>query len=164
MGSFGSCPDCPKGTRDVLLIAGKCKGHFKNIQGAGDRERAPQILKEKAKKEKIKSLSVFFKEQIKIAPKRCENCNGKIIIVDPLPKSTMIAHIVPKRSVKSISTNPLNVWFACGDCHTNYDQGGSKKVLEMPILKTAKQRLAKIYHLIPIEERRFVPEYLKPNE
>ena len=162
MGSFGKCSKCPPGARATLLTNGLCRGHFSKIDGAEDRAAAPNKLKGKA--ENKQTLNVFFKEQEKKIPVKCQNCGEKIIIPAALPLRSAICHILPKRIFKSIQTNPLGVFFGCLDCHKRFDEGGSEKVKKMPILKLCIARVKKLLPLIDPEERRHIPEYFLPND
>jgi len=158
MPEIGSCPKCPKGSRTVLLIAGLCNAHFQDSKAVVIRNAAPSAIKALA--EKKKTLTVWYNEQIKKIPERCENCNSKIIVPAVLPKRTPVAHILPKASFDSIKTNDDNVWYGCVECHTKYDRWPIEKVATMKIVRICKARYQKFKHLLsPIELRR-VPIFL----
>ena len=158
MGSFGVCPLCPKG-RPCLLIAGKCNAHYQDSKAVVLRNAAPSKLKELA--EVKKTLSVWFADQLKQCPDKCENCNNPIVIPHPLPPKTAVCHIVPKSTFKSVKTHPMNRWFGCWQCHTNYDQWPEEKVAKMPIIKIAKERFKLFTKDISEKEKRLIPKYLK---
>lgn len=157
--AIGKCPKCPKTSRDVLLIGGMCNYHFKGGNDKVERNVAPVVLKALA--EKKKTLSAWYDEQLKQMPSHCENCRKKIIIPATLSRRTPIAHILPKSSVKSVQTHELNRWFACWQCHTNYDQWPVEKVSTMPIIKTCRARYKEFADQIADNEKKYIPEYLK---
>ena len=158
MGSFGICPLCPKGSRPGLLIAGKCNSHYQDSKAIVIRNAAPSKLKELA--ENKKTLSAFYKEEEKKIPPLCENCNKAISIPEALPKRTAIAHIVPKRTIKSVQTNEHNVWFGCWQCHTNYDNWPEEKVAKMPVIKIVRERFKLFAKDIIEKEHKYIPQFL----
>lgn len=156
--AIGKCPKCPAGSRDVLLIGGECYEHFKKVSNVVVRNAAPSKLKEIAANKK--TLKIWYDEQIKQIPEKCENCGGKITIPIGLSKRTPIAHIVPKASIKSVQTHDLNRWFACWQCHSNFDGWPSEKVAKMPVIKICKARFKIFVSMITDKERRYIQVYL----
>lgn len=158
MGNFGVCPLCPKGTRAGLLIAGKCNEHYQDSKAIVIRNAAPSKLKELA--ENKKTMSVWFKEQLGLQPKNCENCNKPILIPPNLPAKTSVCHIVPKSTVKSVKTHPWNRWFGCWQCHTNYDNWPVEKVAKMPVIKIVRERFKLFAKDIIEKEHKYIPQFL----
>lgn len=159
MGSFGKCPVCPKNSRDVLLIGGKCNAHYQDSKAIVIRNAAPSKLKELA--ENKKTMSVWFKEQLTQQPKNCENCNNPISIPPQLPAKTSVCHIVPKSTIKSVKTHPWNRWFGCWQCHTNYDNWPVEKVAKMPVIKLVRERFKLFAKDINEKEHKWIPQFLK---
>jgi hypothetical protein len=157
--SFGKCSKCPSSARSGLLIGGLCSYHFK---GGGEVERndAPQVEKLKVLAAKNKTLKSWFDEQIKQCPDKCENCGQKIIIPPDITKRAAIAHVLPKKLFKSVSTNELNRVFLCLICHSNFDSKGNDFAAKMPVAKIAKQRFENFKDLIAEEEKKHIPPYL----
>lgn len=118
-------------------------------------------LSSKVKKDKIKKeLSVFYDMMAKRSPGRCENCGKSLSATIAFHPRAQIAHILPKEHFKSVMSNPLNIWFACLECHTMYDKWLSHKVELMAIIPTLKERLSKFIDKIHWEEKKRIPYYL----
>lgn len=162
MGKLGKCPECPAGSRDVLLIGGKCYGHFNKVAGSSDREK--KVDKKDKDKEVKATLSQWFKEQEKQIPLLCENCGKAIHIPAALPLRTAVCHIVPKRTIKSVQTHPNNRWFGCWQCHSDFDQHPAEKVAKMPVIKKCRERFITFEKLIPESEKRYIPDYLLSHD
>lgn len=159
MGSFGVCPKCPKGTRAGRLYGeGVCLQHLRAPDSVEERNPAPNKLKEIAANKQ--TLTVWFNMQLKQSPERCENCNTVIVIPYNLPKRTRVCHIVPKSSIDSVKTHPLNRWFGCWQCHTNYDQWPAEKVATMNVIKVCRERFAIFETEIAEDEKKYIPNYL----
>lgn len=119
----------------------------------------------KEQKEKKKEKKEFFRDQLAKAKGHCENCGANVLSTVAINPNAIVAHIIPKsgkQGCPSVATNPLNVWIACGDCHTNYDNKGAAYVQNMPIFEELKKRVEKFYRKIEPEERRRVPVYFRP--
>jgi hypothetical protein len=120
----------------------------------------------KADKVEREATSQFFKEQIAKAPTKCENCGAHLGGTKAINAAAVVAHILPKSKktgCPSVSRNPLNKWYACGACHTDYDTKGAAFVKKMPIFRTLQERVAQFYKEIAPEELRRVPEYFRPK-
>jgi hypothetical protein len=116
------------------------------------------------KKEKAEK-SNFFKTKIKNAPAKCENCRKPLAGTMAINAAAVVAHVLPKRKkngVPSMATNPLNVVYLCGDCHTNMDNKGAAFVASMKIYPLLLKRVALMFPHIPDEEKKNVPEHLLP--
>lgn len=159
--AFGICKRCPANSRSVLLIGGLCDAHWRDQKEVVVRNDAPQVLKAIAAKEKNKTLSVWYDEQLRIMPKNCENCNKPITYPAGLSKRTPVCHILPKSTVPSVKTHEWNRWFGCWTCHGRFDNESAEKVKLMPVVKICRERLKEFIHLIPDSEMRHVPEFLK---
>ncbi len=88
------------------------------------------------RKEDRKDFPEFFQKHIQNIRNNslcCEECGSRL-----RGDVSEIAHILPKSTFKSISTNDKNVIYLCGmwsekQCHTNYDNFSLDKVKEMKI-------------------------------
>jgi hypothetical protein len=160
MAKIGKCPKCPAGSRDVLLIGGMCHGHFKGMDGAGVRDDAPSVLKEKVAKQK--TLTAWYNEQIKLIPEKCENCGKKMgSLPVGMSKRAHVCHILPKSSIDSVKTHPLNRWFGCWQCHNDYDKRTAGDVARMKVVKLCRSRYKEFEAEIADGERKYVPEWLR---
>jgi hypothetical protein len=116
------------------------------------------------KKEK-KEKSDFFANSIKQAPDHCQNCKKPLAPTKAISKAAVVAHILPKskkQGVPSMATHEMNKVFLCGNCHTNMDNQGCDFILTMSILPLLRTRVAVMWPEIPANERRRVPECLRP--
>lgn len=121
----------------------------------------------KEERKKKEGKKEFFREQLAKAGGHCENCGASVLSTMAINPNAIVAHILPKSGksgLPSVATHPLNVWIACGDCHTNYDNKGAAFVQNMPIFEELKKRVAKFYNKIAQEERRRVPVYFRPDK
>lgn len=105
----------------------------------------------------------FFANQIANAPKCCENCGKPLTGTKSINAAAIVCHIIPKGKAgcPSVATHPMNRWFGCGDCHTDYDNKGAKFVQNMPIFETLRERVKVFYKKIAPAERRRVPLYFR---
>lgn len=125
-------------------------------------KQPPTKAEERQKKQ---AKGVYFADQIQKAPSKCENCNDSLAGTKAINAAAIVAHILPKSKTSgcpSVALHPLNKWYACGDCHTNYDTKGADFVQTMPVFPILKARVAQFYDEIAPGERRRVPEYLRP--
>lgn len=122
---------------------------------------------EGVKKQEKKAQGVYFADQVAKAPKCCENCGKSLAGTKAINPAAIVAHIVPKsekQGCPSVALHPSNRWYACGDCHTNYDNKGAAFVQAMPIFPTLVERVKLFYDEIEPAERRRVPAYFRPNK
>jgi 5-methylcytosine-specific restriction endonuclease McrA len=108
----------------------------------------------------------FFADAIKAAPDRCQNCNNTLNGTKAINPAAIVAHIIPKSKTNgcpSVAAHPLNKVYLCGDCHTNMDNQGCDFITEMKIYDLMKRRVVLMWGEIPANERRRVPECLKPK-
>jgi hypothetical protein len=121
----------------------------------------PEAVKRKEQTAKV----AFFANGVLQAPKNCENCGNPLAGTKAINPAAIVAHILPKSKTSgcpSVALHPLNKWFACGDCHTDYDNKGAAFVQSMPIFSILKERVAQFYDEIEPNEKRKVPEYFRP--
>jgi hypothetical protein len=119
------------------------------------------------KKAEAKIKGVYFANQVAQAPKHCENCGAPLAGTKSINPSAIVAHILPKSKktgCPSVALHPLNKFYACGDCHTDYDNARAKDVQNMPIFPVLVERVAAFYDDIAPEERRRVPAHFRPKD
>lgn len=121
----------------------------------------------KEKREEAKVKGAFFANAVAAAPKSCENCGASLGGTKAINPAAIVAHILPKSpksGCPSVALHPLNKFYACGDCHTDYDNASAKEVQNMAIYPTLVIRVAAFYDEIAPEERRRVPDHFKPGK
>jgi hypothetical protein len=124
--------------------------------------KKPEGVKKTERREKAQ----FFADQLVNAPKYCENCKKPLAGTMAINPAAVVAHIIPKNPTSgcpSVAVHPDNRWFACGDCHTDYDNRGAEYVKAMPIFAELKRRVSLFYDKIAQAERRRVPQYFRPR-
>lgn len=155
----GKCIDCPAGSAETYLTAGRCSRHYwLHRQKVNSGKKHNQ-----EKKEAKKQLNVFFASQILEIPPTCENCGTDIRYQKKINARALVAHILPKRKTggfPSVATHPKNRLFLCFDCHTNLDNKGSEFAEKMPALPLMRERFNGFKNLLTNEELQKVPEYL----
>lgn len=156
---FGDCPLCDKGVRTQPLIGGYCKAHFADPKAKFERTKPVKVAD--LKKIEVKTLKVWYDEQIKQIPAKCENCGCKITTPAGMTKRVHVAHIVPKKNVKSVQTHELNRLFLCWQCHSEFDAKVGNEQSMMNIATVAKERFETFKHLIPDNELKHVADWLK---
>lgn len=155
---FGQCPKCPKGSPDRRLFGGHCQYHLHHPE---DDHTGQRVKKESPGISEAAQRKAWFDEQEKLIPGKCENCKGRIVTTAAWPKKSAVCHIVPKKHFKSVQFHPLNRWFGCIDCHTNYDQKGSDHAVKMNIWPTVVARFKKFMDLIDEKELKHLPKALR---
>jgi hypothetical protein len=156
---FGQCPLCPKG-RDVRLYGeGVCSYHY--VHADVDLSKAVTI--DQVRKVQVQSreemLLKFWIDQAAQMPRYCENGCKRTL---PTASSAAwvikasIAHIVEKRNFESVIVHPMNRWFACKWCHTNYDDRGYSFQVTMPVWPLIVDRFKLFMEFIKPEERQFL--------
>jgi hypothetical protein len=152
----GNCIDC-----GVFkpLIGGRCSFHYwKERERVRAAKRKASGVDVNAYEEK-RELDNWYLFQISIMPCRCENCNEPLNRWAPWGAKSYVAHIVEKRNFKSVQVHPLNRLFLCIQCHTNYDNWGKDKVMQMAVFDVAIERFKVFANKIPHSEYDFLPEY-----
>jgi 5-methylcytosine-specific restriction endonuclease McrA len=127
--------------------------------------KGPKTAKEE--KADAQAKGDFYRDQAAQAPKKCEECGQPLAGTMAINPAAVVAHILPKRregGCPSVALHKNNRFFACGNCHTNYDQKGATYVQNMSIFEVLKKRVATFYHLIPENEVQNVPAYFRPEE
>lgn len=150
----GKCKDC-----DYYgsLIAGRCKSHYwayRSKVKEANRKKDDSIAANH--KTNDMSLKKWFEDQIKQAPRHCEECSTPLAASLRFIPTAIIAHIFPKREVygfPAVATHELNRMFFCIDCHTNYDNLGSSHVIKMKSFKLIKFRARKVYNSMTEEDQ-----------
>lgn len=153
--TFGHCSLCPKNSPSVKLYgAGVCYYH---LRYPSDDQSRQKIVKEIAKDLNAMTLNQFFAAQIKMIPSKCENCKNRIIFT-AAGRAAHVCHILPKKHFKSVQTDPVNVWYGCIDCHTNFDNKGWSFAVTMDIWPTIVERFKAIMHkILPGEVKKLPP-------
>ncbi len=114
------------------------------------------------KKQEADKNSKFFEQMATLNPGKCQNC-GAPTTYQFVHKHENQAHILPKEFFKSIMHNPINIWWACKNCHDFYDREPQEKVATMAIIPVLKARVLKLWKKISFENRRRVPYFLYPS-
>lgn len=163
MAKIGKCRLCPPSCRETLLYADDVCGHHLNGDGKDiERNISPNLQKAQAAAKKQKTLTAWYNEQIKQIPEKCENCGKKMgTLPVGMSKRAHVCHIVPKSSVPSVKTHPLNRWFGCWQCHSDYDSKTSSDASRMKIAKICRSRFAQFADEIATSEKNAIPDWLK---
>ena len=154
---FGQCPLCPKKAPAKRLYGGLCSYHFNH---QADDQSSETHQADETEKHKKALLNKFFQEQVQLIPARCENCGARIVFT-AAGKAAHVCHILPKRHFESVMVHPLNRWFGCIICHTDYDNKGWSHAVTMPIWPSCVERFKKFMSLITDNELRFLPDPFK---
>lgn len=108
----------------------------------------------------------FFADALKEAPARCMECGKSLAGSQLINPTSIVAHILPKsqkQGVPSMATNPLNKVYLDIDCHTDMDKKGCDHIRKMKLYPLMKERVRLMWPDIPANERRRVPECLRPS-
>ena len=73
-------------------------------------------------------------------PGHCENCGVTLSTATDWLRRSAVAHIIPKRTFDSVARHPKNRWFACTQCHTDYDNKGWGHAQEMKVWPLVLER------------------------
>lgn len=156
---FGRCIDCPNGSPEVPVVAGRCQKHYWPYRNKVNEEKRRNKPKNGQKQE----LAIFFANQALQRPKCCEECGGILPTSPAWMVRATIAHILPKRpdfGFPSVATHPTNKMFLCIDCHTNFDNLGEIFIVKMKLLPVIRERVAILIPFLTPAELNKVPEYL----
>lgn len=107
----------------------------------------------------------WFRRMIMKAPRLCTNCNKPLLGTLVINGAAVVAHILPKREnggCPSVAQDEDNIVYLCGDCHTNMDNLGEEWIKKMKIFPLLKQRVCLLWDRIADNEKKNVPEYLRP--
>lgn len=148
--------ECQKCSRKILLRSTIREGEFKGLKVCTFCKNKFEAKKPKKKVKVVEadtSKRDFFQAMIELLQLRpvCENCGCRInTYIHPVNN---IAHILPKRTYKSVATHPKNILFLCTskdhpmenpkNCHGTFDKDISSK-LEMKVFPLARKRLESI--------------------
>lgn len=157
---FGECPLCPpKSPQKRLYGSGVCSYHLAHPEDDQSKKKAD---KEATDPSEQKLLNQFFREQASQRPKYCENQCGHLLVgVATWQLKSQVCHILEKRHFKSVIVHPLNRWFGCLDCHTEYDTQGWAHARTMKVWPVCVERYQQFMHLIKDTELRFLPPELR---
>lgn len=141
-------------------------GRYCRIPGHAGKPKPDEqkVEKKKAKEE----LSTFFDLMLKRAPKKCQESGKDLRGLMNINPRVIVAHILPKRPVKqggvpSMANDKRNIIFLHGDVHTDMDNKGKEYVMKMKIFPLIKSRVEDMWGEIPEDERKNVPDYLRPK-
>jgi 5-methylcytosine-specific restriction endonuclease McrA len=117
-------------------------------------------VKDQEERETQERRAVWYYYQLRNCTDHCENCKNRIHPALYINPRTVVAHIVPKAKFESVDTHPNNCWFACGDCHTNYDTKGAEYQANMAVAPVVIKRFKTFIHLLTPLEVKALPEWL----
>ncbi len=140
-------------------------GRYCRIPGHAGKPKADENKVEKVKAKEERNL--FYELMLKRAPKKCQETGQSLTGLMSINPRVIIAHILPKRATKdggvpSMATDKRNIVFLHGDVHTDMDNKGKSYVTKMKIFPLMKKRVEDMWGEIPEDERKNVPEYLRP--
>lgn len=119
-------------------------------------------LKAAAKKGGGGELDRWFQARRKEMNGRCLHCGEKTTKHHDQWYKASIAHILPKRLFKSVSTHPLNwieLCFWSNNCHANYDNH-TLDITELNCYDLVIERFIAIYPAIAPKEKKYIPDVL----
>ena len=166
----GKCidPECGPRSKDVPLIAKKCRYHYWKDRASlkadktGNPAKNSIILDKSAKDIQSKVMGTYFASQSLAMPKYCEESGVRLPTFPAWLKKSCMAHILKKRQdygFPSVALHPQNMIFLHPDIHTNMDNLGDIYILKMKSLPLMRERVAILLPLLtPIEFNR-VPDY-----
>jgi len=141
-----------------------CVLHEKHYGKKPEKKKEPYTIPKQSEKKKKQlkeqksirdSLSLFYLRMIEKCPGFCIECDKRIsAYMYPNPR-TIVAHILCKRTFKSIAENETNIVYLCCDCHHRMDDFSP---VGMKIFRTLQERVALLLPLIKPDEARFIPE------
>lgn len=188
---FGKCKKCPAGTREQILIGELCGYHHNLALKSNDtpepQKKAAPAAKQEVKElpasveetvaEVVSTVmhepKPMTKEQTRKAntahidkmwlqnPGHCENCGATLSTATDWLRRSAVAHIIPKRTFDSVARHPKNRWFACTQCHTDYDNKGWGFAQEMKVWPLVLERFELFKNEIKDTEWSFLPDVLR---
>lgn len=131
-----------------------CTLHKKAMGIEKPPKQAYEIPKMSAKKKEAqpkevadkKALTVFYNEQLNVMPHGCMECGDELFKSQIINIRTPIAHLLCKRTFKSVATDPDNVIFLCAHHHNRLDSNLERYMKEA---KTAQYIKDKVQLLLP---------------
>jgi len=148
----------------------KTADNAKNGRPAIAQKSAKKIAEEKELKASPElKLNEFMEAMAACAPQTCMESGDPLVI--KVNTFEVICHILPKREtggVPSQAQNPMNIVYINVDIHNKMDKdlGAKSKgnyVRTMKIFPLLKERVKMMWNSIPEEERKSVPEFLRPD-
>ncbi len=159
----GKCKECPADSKDVPLIAGRCKNHYWEHRATVSKGKKKEALKQPKESQSKESneLKLFFDNAIAEMPDKCQECGKKLFIPSVITKRAAVAHILPKRNFKSIEAHPENKFYLCPlTCHADMDNRGSDFVKRMKLFPEMKRIVQQVLMpLIDESEYKYIPDY-----
>lgn len=149
--SLKQFPRCPFCKSDSTCFRHKEKGVKTQkkvyvIPKASEKKKA-QLKEQKPERNK---LGKFFAEMIANAPKNCTECGQSLKGTMIINSSACVAHILPKRTFKSVATNKDNIIYLCIDCHNTLD---NLRPVKMKIYPELKERVQLLIPLLTESEK-----------
>jgi hypothetical protein len=175
----GLCVDCPEGSSDKVLVAGRCSYHYKRHRHKeNEAKRRGTSVKQpdqkpwnvpKKSKSKIPGLDIWFDYWIRNCGNRCEETGEPIVPEWAEPTKNHMdslyaaqAHILPKthfKSVASVIENHMTLSARNGS-HSRFDKSW-ESAMRMRVWSVVVERFRKFCHLIAPEELRRLPDVLR---
>lgn len=160
----GICIDCTDGEYKYL-IAKRCSWHYRNHrqQLSLEKNKMRGLLMNPNNDLRAAELASWYiaKEKDVAANPFCQECK------EPISKKycrAAVAHCLPKRKeygFPSLATNPINkliLGAGCG-CHSRYDRSW-EDAAKMKVWPLAVEIFKQLYHLIPANEKKNIPDLL----
>lgn len=121
----------------------------------------------KKEKDKSKERNAFFQVMIARRPKNCQESGKPLIKSMAINPRSIVAHILPKRDVDkggvpSMQYDERNILYLDQDVHTDMDRQGEAYITKMKLYPVMKKRVEEMWPEIPENERKNVPQYLRP--
>jgi hypothetical protein len=167
----GVCVDCPEGSSEQLLIAGRCPAHYwkhrQQVNAAkGTKPTSTRFPDYRArtglKTNRIEGLSDWYEQRRTEMTGICVETGLPSCATNDAFFIFSIAHILPKEHFPSIATHPLNWMELSIEAHTRYDRNWMTAT-KMKCFALAKEKFKKFEPFIAQEERRRIPpQFLKP--
>lgn len=157
----GICVDCPPGSPEKFLTAGRCQTHYwiyrRQVSAKRVAERTPLLRSNKDE------LYKWFNHHNTYNKWVCENCGINLYPLSVHSASCCQAHILPKnhfKSVQSVLDNHLtlgdSLYHPC-NCHDEFDSSW-EKAQTMKVWPVALERFQKFMHLIAKSEYKRLPD------
>lgn len=153
---IGKCADCPPGSSDKPLTAGRCNTHYWQHRAKVNAKKPAA----KAKQEKKSELTVWYDDQLTMRPKCCENCSASLAASMVINPRTVVCHIIGKSHFPEVATHPLNRWFGCSECHDWYDKNPGE-INHMPVFDIVRKRFLNFRDEVLMTNWYKIPDPLK---
>lgn len=149
----------------------KTADNAKSGRPAIPQKSAKKIAEEKELKRSPElKLNEFMEAMAACAPQTCMESGEPLVI--KVNAFEVICHILAKREtggVPSQAQNPINIVYVNVDIHNKMDKDLGPKskgnyVRTMKIFPLLKERVKMMWNAIPEDERKSIPEFLRPIE